>query len=44
MWWASAGEKRAERDGEEELDRSLWRDFGEYMSLSPNVMRDDGDE
>ena len=44
MWWASAGEKSAERDGEEELDSSLWRDFGEYMSLSPNVMREDGED
>ena len=44
MWWASAGEKSAERDGEEELDNSLWRDFGEYMSLSPNVVRVDGED
>ncbi|MCJ1311522.1 hypothetical protein MMC25_005194 [Agyrium rufum] len=39
MWWASAGEKDAERDGEIELDDSLFRNFSEYRPSSPNQAR-----
>lgn len=38
MWWASAGEQRADLDQEVELDSALFRDFQQY-STSPNANR-----
>lgn len=36
MWWASAGEKRADLDEEVEHDAALLRDPNDYSNLSPN--------
>ena len=42
MWWASAGEKRGDRDDEAAHDAALFRDFAEYSgsgSARPNSRR-----
>lgn len=39
MWWASAGEKRADLEEEAEHDSALLRDFGQTRNGSPNRPR-----
>ena len=39
MWWASAGEKRTDLDGEEDHDAALLRHLDSYIDGSPNRPR-----
>ena len=42
MWWASAGEKRADLDEEAEHDAALFRDLIDYSASSDNQVRSRG--